>query len=82
MKRVLLSVCLLFGSFGLAGCESGGVQEGMPADPNKTDMPLNSIPANAAEGPKMPPGGAGAAGKDAPKAEAPGTPPAPDATKK
>jgi len=83
MKRILLGACLVFSSFGLAGCEGGGVQEGMPADPNKTDVPLSSIPANAAEGPKMPTGGPGATGKDAPKAaEAPGTPPAPDATKK
>ena len=74
--------CLVFGSFGLAGCDSGGVQEGMPTDPNKADVPLTAIPANAAEGPKMPAGAPGAAAKDAPKAEAPGTPPAPDATKK
>lgn len=80
MKRVLLSACVVFGSFGLAGCDSGGVQEGMPADPKKTDAPL--LPANAADGPKMPSGAPGAPGKDAPKGEAPGTPPAPDATKK
>ncbi len=75
MKRVLLGACLVFGSFGLTGCESSGVQEGMPPDPKKTDMPLDTIKANAAEGPKMPTGGApakdatkpGAAAPDAPK---------------
>ncbi len=81
MKRVLLSACLVFGSFGLVGCEGGGVQEGMPADPNKTDAPLSSIPANAAEGPKMPKDGAAPKKDGAKAAEAPGTPPAPDATK-
>jgi hypothetical protein len=75
MKRVLLSACLLFGSFGLTGCESGGVQEGMPPDPKKTDKPLDSIKTDAADGPKMPAGGAPA--KDAPK---PGAA-APDAPK-
>jgi hypothetical protein len=83
MKRVLLSACLVFGSFGLTGCDGGGVQEGMPEDAKKVDVPLNSIPANAAEGPKMPAGGTGVPAKDkgAPKAEAPATPPAPDTTK-
>jgi hypothetical protein len=78
MKRILLSACLVFGSFGLTGCESGGVPEGMPTDPNKTDIPLNTIGADAAKGPKMPTGGA--APKETPKAEA-GTPAAPDAPK-
>jgi hypothetical protein len=78
MKRVLLSACLVFGSFGLLGCEGGGVPEGMPPDPTKTDAPL--LPANAAEGPKMPKDGP-TPKKDAKAAEAPGTPPAPDAAK-
>lgn len=82
MKRALLSACLVFGSFGLAGCDGGGVQEGMPTDATKVDVPLSAIPANAAEGPKMPSGAPGAPAKDTKAAEATGTPPAPDATKK
>lgn len=77
MKRVLLGACLVFGSFGLAGCDSGGIPEGQPPS-TKPDAPL--LPANAAEGPKMPKDGA-VPKKDAKAAEAPGTPPAPDATK-
>jgi hypothetical protein len=80
MKRVLLSACLVVGSFGLAGCDSGGIQEGMPEDTKTNAVDLNQIGADASKGPKMPTGGA--TGKGAPKAaEAPGTPPAPDATK-
>jgi hypothetical protein len=74
MKRVLLSACLVFGSFGLTGCESGGVPEGMPTDPNKTDIPLNTIGADASKGPKMPTGAAPEKGTT-PKPDA-------DATKK
>ncbi len=77
MKQVLFVACLVFGSFGLTGCDSGGIPEGQP-ETTKPDVPL--LPADAAKGPKMPAGGA-APGKDAPKGEAPGTPPAPDATK-
>lgn len=73
MKRVVsctFSACLLFGSLGLTGCDSGGIPEGQPVN-TKPDSPL--LPVNAADGPKMP--------KDAPKTDA-ATPPAPDAAKK
>ena len=78
MKRVFLGACLVFGSFALTGCDSAGIPEGQP-DSTKPMAPL--IETDMSKGPKMPPGGA-APGKDAPKGEAPGTPPAPNATKK
>jgi hypothetical protein len=80
MKRVLLSACLVFGSFGMTGCDSGGIQEGQP-DTTKEGVPISTLGADMSKGPKMPTGAPGAPGKDTPKPEA-GTPPAPDAAKK
>lgn len=76
MKRVLtcaMSACLVFGSFGLTGCDSGGIPEGAP-EKIEHDIPLDKMKdmADMTKGPKMP--------KDGPKPDA--TPPAPDATKK
>ncbi len=76
MKRVLLGACLVFGSFGLAGCDSGSIPEGQP-ESTKPMAPL--IDTDMTKSPKMPPGGT--TPKDAPKGQASGTPPAPDATK-
>jgi hypothetical protein len=79
MKRVFFGACLMFGSFGLTGCDSGGVQEGMPdgadAKPVAGAEDKMKSMADMTKAPKQP------TGKDAPKVDA-GTPAAPDATKK
>jgi hypothetical protein len=66
MKRVLLSACLVFGSFGLTGCDSGGIPAGQP-DSTKEAVPIGNVKSKMEEGPKMP-------GKDTPKPAAPDAP--------
>ncbi len=71
MKRFVMSalgVLLVAGSVGLTGCESGGVDPGMPKD-TTPGVPLKDMTADMTKGPKAPntpPGAAAPAGGAAP----------------